>query len=299
MEDSIKNHTDAVVEKKPKKGDVREIAITAKIAGEVNKTEWAQEVVAKIRELQIRYLREILTKKDDSSFVYLKTQEVLAEISKLLRAEIVEGAELLAEIPKGKPVLVMTNHFGLYKLAGIDPRKDLGVDIPGYDFMYPSPLYFAGLNPVGEAVGNDLSYVSNEFPGVFGEIHQASGFIHVPPKTDEGVSRTGLLTEQTGDVINKNPNIAIVNYPEGGTSGKYNGLGPYDLEPFKTGGYVIASKLGVHVVPVAQYFDPEKGLRLRVFRPYIPFITEKETFEDQAKKDKDQMQEWLNEQQNR
>ena len=166
----------------------------------------------------------------------------------------------------------------------------MGVDIPGYDFMYPSPMYFAGLKPVAKTIGDNLSYVSDDFPGIFGQIHRKAGFIHVPPPNIQSTNRTEALLEQTREAINKRTNIGIVNYPEGGTSGKYSGLGPYDLDPFKTGGYVIASKLGVYVIPVAQYFNPEKGLQLKVFQPYIPSISDKEGYEKYAVKDKNQMQ---------
>jgi len=186
----------------------------------------------------------------------------------------------------------------LYKLAGIDPKKELGIDISNYNFMYPSPMYFAGLSPVAEAIGDNLSYVSDDFPDIFGEIHRESGFIHVPPPNIQNINRTEALLEQTKNALIARPNTGIVNYPEGGTSGKYSGLGPYDLDPFKTGGYVIASKLGIRIIPVAQYFDPNKGLQLKVFPSYIPEISEKEGYEKKAKKDRERMQEWFNKLQN-
>jgi 1-acyl-sn-glycerol-3-phosphate acyltransferase len=157
-------------------------------------------------------------------------------------------------------------------------------------------MYFAGLMPVAEKIGDNLAYVSDDFPGIFGEIHRAAGFIHVPPQTSEKISRTEVLTQQTKEVVNVRKNIAIVNFPEGGTSGKYNGLGPYDLEPFKTGGYVIASKLGIRVIPIAQYFDKEKGLQLRIFKSYFPLLANKGEYERLAKEDMVAMQEWLNKQ---
>ncbi len=284
--------TKAVIAKKPRRDDPLEVAVVQKIKDRVISTEWASQAITKLKSLQTTYMQEVLAKKD-ASFVYNRTQETLKEISNILGAKIVEGSEFLEQIPKGSSVLLMTNHLGLYKLVGIDPKKELGVDIPGYDFMYPSPAYFGGLNPVAKAMGDKLSYVSNDFPGVFGEIHRASGFVHVPPTGTEKVSRTEALLEQTRDVLESHPGTAIVNFPEGGTSGKYSGLGPYDLDAFKTGGYVIASKLGLHIVPVAQYFDPNKGLQLKVFQPYIPPVTDKVGYESLSEKDRNRMQKWF------
>jgi hypothetical protein len=303
IEDTTKNedstrdpsYTEAVVQKKPHKDDQRELAITQKISNLALKTEWAQSTIAVIHDLQIKYLQEVVANIKDPTFVYKRTQDFLKELSGLLKAEILEGFELLKGIPNGSPALVMTNHLGLYKLASINPKQDLNIDIPGYDFMYPSPLYFAGLYPVAEVIGDNLSYVSDDFPGVFGEIHRSAGFVHVPPQSIEKTNRTEILQKQTSDVFNQHANTAIVNYPEGGTSGKYSGLGPYDLDPFKTGGYVIASKLGIRIIPVVQYFDPNKGLQLKVLQPYIPEVTDKAGYESMAEKDRQEMQKWLDE----
>lgn len=293
METNEPEYLAAVVREKPRQDDEREAAITKKIGDAVIKEPWAKEAFATIRELQIVYMREVLAHIDDPAMVYSRTQEVLAKISRLSRSEIVEGVELLKTFPKGQPALIMTNHLGTYKLVGVDPKKELGVDIPGYNFMYPSPMYFGGLLPVTKAIGDDLSYVSNDFPGQFGTIHREAGFIHVPPKINGQGGRTGELLEQTKAAFAKRSNNAIVNYPEGGTSGKYTGLGPYDLDPFKTGGYVIAAQLGVRVIPVAQYFDPKKGLQLKVFPSYVPELADKEATQKRAEQDRQSMQKWL------
>ncbi len=289
------DYQERVVSKKPRRDDEREVAIAKKIGDRIFSEQWVKETFEEISRLQVEYLREAIKNVDDPSFVYTKTQEVLEQISRLTRAEIAEGAPTLSSVPKGEPALVMTNHLGTYKLTGIDPKKALGVNIPGYDFMYPSPMYFGGLMPVSKAIGDNLGYVSDDFPGVFGKIHRAAGFIHVPPKGPDPVGRTGELLKQTRGLFTDRPNSAIVNYPEGGTSGKYSGKGPYDLDPFKTGGYVIAAELKTRVIPVAQYFDPHQGLRLRVFPSYVPKLSDRETVQQLAEQDRAAIQEWLNE----
>lgn len=289
-------YVDAIVKKKSQ-ADPKEDAIRTKIGDLVLREPWAQGAFQRIRQLQIDYLKDVIANVGDADKVHDETQKVLGDIATLLQSEIVEGAHYLQNLSKGSAVLIVTNHFGPYKLVGIDPKADLGVDIPGYDAMYPSPMYFAALKPVSDAIGNNLYYVSEDFPLIFGQIHTNAGFIHVPPAVKTG--RAAYLEQQTGDAIQKRPNSAIVNFPEGGTSGKYTGLGPYDLDPFKTGGYVIAAKLGIPVIPVAQYFDKDKGMQLRVFEPYVPQAADKAGFDQLAERDRQNMQAWLDQRKGR
>jgi hypothetical protein len=292
-------YREAVVKKKSQ-DDPKEVTIREKTAERMLREPWAREAFATIRAKQIEYLKEMVAHIDDADFVHRRTQETVRELSTLLKSEIAEGAELLETIPKGSPVLIATNHLGAYKLCGISPREDVGVDIAGYDAMYPYLMYFAALSPVADAIGDDISYVSEDFPEVFGDIHSKAGFVHVPPAAIpiEG-GRTAFLAKQTSDVIEQHPHSAIVNFPEGGTSGKYTGLGIYDTDPFKTGGYVVAAELGIHVIPVAQYFDKDGGMQLRVFEPFIPAKGDKESFEMMAEHDRNAMQEWFDERKER
>ena len=270
--------------------DPKEIAIREKIENLVMQEAWAKDAFLKIQERQIAYLRDAVAHREDTEYVHDRTQEVLKEIAVLVKSKIVEGGELLEGVPVGSPALIATNHFGAYKLLGIDPKEDVGVDMGEYRAMYPYPMYFAALAPVAERLRDGLYYASNDFPGVFGEIHTAAGFIHVPALAE---SKTAALIEQTKEAIAKRPHTAIVNYPEGTTSGKPTGGGPYDLNAFKTGAYVIASQLDMPVVPVAQYFDPHEGFKLKVFKPFIPEKTDKAGYEAYAHHDQIAMQQWL------
>ncbi len=287
-------YMEAVVKKKSQE-DPREIVIREKTAAQMLKEEWARDAFARIRDIQIEYLKDAVAHADDQEHVHARTQNTVRELSSLLRSSIVSGSEFLKEIPRGSPVLVATNHLGAYKLVGIKPKEDIGVDIPGYDAMYPYLMYFSALAPVADALGDTIYYVSEDFPGVFGDVHSAAGFVHVPPASIpiEG-GRTAVLTEQTRATIIRHKNAAIVNFPEGGTSGKYTDLDIYDLDPFKTGGYVVASELGIRIVPVAQYFDKDKGMQLCVFDPVVPPQgASKDVYEHLAKNDQEKMQAWL------
>lgn len=290
------DYIDAVIAKKPHGDDPKDIRIRNLIAENFLREEWARAAFDNIKTEQLGYLRDVIAHVDDPAYVDRSTQDVLRHISAELRSTIEEGSEKLDAIPPNTPTMLMTNHLGTYKLAGINPQTDLGdgVDIySGYDFMYPYPLYFAGLYPVADKIGGHLSYTSDDFPGVFGKIHTEAGFIHVPPAALIQGGRTELLKHQTGRVIQEKPNTALVNFPEGGTSGKYNEAGPYDLLDFKTGGYVIAAELGITVIPVAQYFDPEHGMRLKVFDPFVPEATTREGYQEMANATHREMQEWL------
>lgn len=286
-------YTEAVIKKKSQ-SDSKEVSIRKKIEDAILREEWAKTAFSHIKDEQIEYLKKSIAKVDNPDFVHDSTQDTLKKISRELKAQIVEGAELLSEVPEGSPILISTNHFGAYKLTGLNPKTDLGIDIENYDAMYPYLMYFAALHPVSEAVQDNLYYVSDDFPLIFGQIHTEAGFIHVPPSSIEiSGGRTAFLEEQVKKSIAKHPNSAFVNFPEGGTSGKYTGLGPYDLDPFKTGAYVVAANLGIHVVPVAQYFDKNDGFQLKIFKPFIPEITDKTGYENMAQNNRAEMQKWL------
>lgn len=291
-------YVEALVEKKPHIDDPKEIDITDKIRSEIFKEEWVRDAFGRIDSIQKQYLRNMVRNATNHQEVHDQTQKVLKEISEVVRSEIVEGEENLDKIPKGSPVLVATNHFGGYKLLPVNPKEELGVDIPGYDSMYPYPMYFAALNPVAEKLNDNLYYVSDDFPLVFGDIHRSADFINVPPAKVVPHGRTDLLEHQTAELIRHHPNAAIVNFPEGGTSGKYSGLGPYDLDKFQSGGYVIASHLRIPILPVGQYFDIKKGFRLRVFEPTIPEVKSREEHLKDAEKNKNEMQAWLDSRKN-
>ena len=284
-----------VVKKMPRLDDPREVEITRKLREHFLKEQWAQEAFAQLRKVQIEYMREVIDKKDDPAFIYKRTQQVLTEVARLLKAEIVEGGEFLDEIPKGESVLVAFNHLGTYKLTPVKLKEELDIDIPGFDVMYPSPLFFGGLKPVSDRIGDDLVYVSDDFPGDLGDIHRASGFIHVPPQTAQPTGRTSYLIDQTAAAFKKRPNTAMVNFPEGKTTGKYSGKGVYDLEPFFTGGYVVAANLGIRLPPVAQCWDEHEGLKLKVFPSYKLDATDKEAIKAHADLDQRNMQAWFDE----
>lgn len=283
----------SVVKQKPRDDDPREIAIVAKLKQEIFQKKWAKDIFTKIKNLQIEYFKETLASIDKPEHIHDKTQNMLRNIASFLRANIVEGASYLETLPKNSPVFIFTNHFGAYKLTSFNPREKLGTNIEGYDWICP-PFSHASLAPIASALGNNLYFIVADFPAEFGIINTAAGFFHVSPRKVE-TGRAAALQKQIEGIVKNHQNVAIVNFPEGGTSGKYNGLGPYDLDNFRTGGYVIAALLKIPVIPAAQYFHPDTGFMLKVFEPFIPAMSNLNGYRRYADKNKKEIQSWLHE----
>ncbi len=291
MERTDSSYIAAAIKQKPRGDDPREIEIVRKIGHEVFRSRWAKYAFTEIKDLQIRYFKAALACMDKPEQIRGMTQEILQEISHILRAKITEGAEYLEKLPKKSPALICTNHFGAYKLTSFSPKDELGIDIEGYDWICP-PFCHASLFPVSSALGNNLYFIVADFPAEFGALNTRAGFLHVPPP-EAHTGRVAVLQNQMKNVVQRYPNAAVVNFPEGGTSGKYSGLGPYDLSRFKTGGYVIAALMKIPVIPVAQYFDKDGGFTLRVFEPFVPSISNRQGYERRAEKNRSEMQSWL------
>lgn len=282
----------------------QERRISALIRTELLSTEWARETFADIRKLLIVYFKDSLLNTQNSQYVHDRTQRLLSEIAEKGEAKIVSGEEHLRTVPKKSPVFLMTNHLGLYKLATINPRTELGLDDFGAEKMFPLPLFHASNKPVADALGDGLYIGAFEFPGKIGEIQKAAGGViirledeeelekELKRETKEGINH---LTTQTRNFMEKYPYGALSVLPEGGTSGKRNGGSPYDLEAFRTGAFVIAARLNIPILPVSQYFDPNTGFELAVHEAiYLSPDLSREEFREVADSTREKMQAFLN-----
>lgn len=285
----------AVVRQLPQKNDLKDQRIVKIIRDELIVTPWARDAFSAIKGQQVDYLRDMLANLNEP-YVHEATQAELGWVAGRLNSQVVEGQEIIDRLPPGEPVLIATNHIGTFKEGAIDPRGELGVNIENFDLMFPYPLYAAPLYPVAQVLEDNLYYTGFEFPLEFGEIYEAAGFIPIrPPLPETEGNRTKELEDLVKDSIVKRPNSAIIHFPEGGTSGKRNERGPYDLGEYKTGIFVVAAHLGVPILPVAQYFNPEKGFELGVFEPIrLGTRTTREEFEAMAREVQNQHQSWLN-----
>lgn len=286
----------AVVKQLPQRDDSQDQRIIRVIHDELVTTPWARTSFDTVRKGQINYLRDMLAHIDEPTYIHQATQEQLAIISNILKSHIVEGQEILERLPKEQPVLIATNHLGTFKEGAIDPHKELGVDIPGFDLMFPYPLYAAPLYPIAKALDDNLYYIGFEFPIEFGRIFESAGFVSIrPPLPGIESSRTQELTDSIRENIASRPNTAIIHFPEGGTSGKRNEKGPYDLGEYRKGIFVVAASLNLPILPVAQRFHPDRGFELGVFEPVrLTPETSKDGFERIAQSVRDTHQAWLN-----
>lgn len=283
----------------------QERRISALIRTELLSTEWARKTFADIRELLIAYFKDSLSNTQNPQYVHDRTQRLLSEIAERGKTKIVSGEEYLRAVPKKSPVFLMTNHLGLYKLATINPEIELGLDDFGAEKMFPLPLFHASNKPVADSLEDGLYIAAFKFPGKIGEVQKAAGGVVIRLEEEEKLEKNitaGIdhLTTQTRNFIEEYPNGALSILPEGGTSGKRNGGSPYDLETFRTGGFVIAARLNIPILPVSQYFDPQTGFEVAVFEPIYPNRDmNREQFTQMASSTREKMQKWLDERKGR
>lgn len=294
----------AVIDQWPKPDDPKEQRIVGEIRKRFFSSGWAKDIFNRLRDIQIDHLKDSLSHLENSTYIHDETQNLLAKLADIAKAKIVEGKENIDALSKGKAVLIVTNHLGSYKLNSLTPEelKNIGVNGPVLPIFYPFPLYFASMMPVARELENNLYEASFEYPGEIKEIYRASGSIEVPPPVEaknlhqehQARGRAPILIDSTKELIRKHPNSAIVSFPEGGTTGKRNGMGPYDMEKFRGGSFLIASEAGIPVLPVVQYFNPESGFELKVFSPIFPEAGKsKDYYQRIAKESSDKMQPWL------
>lgn len=186
---------------------------------------------------------------------------LLPQLSDSAHAKIAEGEKNIEALRSENGVIIVTNHFGLGALTIIDNSSgtypvDLD-EFPGF------PVRLAGLRLVSEKLEKPVYEAAIELPEPLLTIQKATPTLIVPIT---GTGRTEKLIQDTKDAM-QGSGAVIVMYPEGGTSGKRNNGGPYDLDEFHSGAFVVASQLGLPILPVCQVLNPNSGLELHVLSP--------------------------------
>lgn len=246
----------------PRRGDPLEERIRSLISSQAYSTEAGRQIFEDARKLQLNYFKNSLLNVSNPNLIHEKTQKLLHDIAKTTGAHIVEGEDILKTLPKGRPIFTETNHYSGYKLTAIR-QSELGVNYPEVDEIFPFPFFYAPIVPVADALGDYLYDAHLELPGELKRIQEGAGLLIVPE--DDG-SFTGIKKE-TEKMISRHPNSLIVIFPEGGTSGKRNMGGPYDMDHFHGGSFAIAEALDMPVVPVYQYFNPDSGFEIGILEP--------------------------------
>jgi len=267
---------------------------------ELVSTDWAKNTFSDIQKMLVQYFHDSLSGIQDSHYVHDRTQQLLKDIAVRTNAKIISGQENLDGLTKGSPVFLCTNHLGIYKLATIDPKKELGLEDVGVDRMYSLPLFHASNMPVAESLKDNLYIAAFEFPGKVGEIQKMAGGVVIRLEEEknllhDSVRGTDRLITKTRKFMDEHPNGALSILPEGRTSGKRAGKSSYDLDDFKTGAFVVAAAVEIPILPVPQYFNPNSGFEVGILEPI--HLTKDVTWEqsaDIARATQSKMQEWLN-----
>jgi hypothetical protein len=286
---SVENMTD-YSRHKSQEADPQEVRIKGLLKEHFEKG-GGLEMLERAKALEEEYLREVVADLSDPRSVHDKTQALLNSLAEAMNSRIVEGKSHLDRFPKGTPALAVVNHFSGYKLAPIE-QEAVGVKIPEIEEIYLPPLFYSSIYPVAQEMGDTLHEAHFELPHPLLEIQEAAGTIIVPT-SGEGVFDRVL--ERTRTHLDTHPHSLTVIFPEGGSSGKRNNGGPFDLDKFHTGTFRIAERLGVPIVPVAQYFNPEQGFELGILEPFTPVHDgSNEYFTQVADRTRQGMQEWIN-----
>jgi hypothetical protein len=256
------------------------------------------------RELQKAYFIKSLSNLSHPEEIYQDTQELLKRIASLTNSKIVGGIEILDQLPTGKPVFIVLNHFGINKLTTLPP-KEVGLEQDevkttsgkSIEEIYPFPMYYAAIQPVAEKLGLELSEAHLKLPGQkLIALQEAAGLIVIP----EERGKFDLIKQRTLDVINAHPKIAMVIFPEGETSGKRTEAGPFDTVPFHKGIWGIATELAKNglIVPVLtayQYWNSESGFEIGAVNIDMPKLdTTKDEQKTLAAESRRKMQQALN-----
>lgn len=284
--------------RQPDPNEQQEKTIVGKLQTILLSTPWSKDLFEnQLRPFLVAYFKDSLSHLEDREYIHRKTQEALKQFAQLSHSEIIEGQEHL-DLLKGQSVFLLTNHLGTYKLLGVDPSTELGHPEINLPVLHPFPAFFGSLFPVAEALGDKLYESAHDYPGPIRTIQLAAGSLILPPGRDNTLLE---IERETEELFAGQSGSALTIFPEGGTSGKRNNGGPYSLDKFRTGSLVIAADLGIPVVPVAQYFNPEEGFKLKVFSPLHlqsrPDSPEsRDYFHSQAAQTQTEMQTWLNQQ---
>ena len=258
-------HLEDILARLPKATDPDEVRIVNLLQEELLATSWSQEFFTQARQAQIEFLKFALSHLQDQGAIHKRNQELLKQISELGKARIVSGEEHLAALEPGKPIMIASNHLGDYKLSPIQPQE-LGLELP-IDQIHPFPMYFAPYSPIARRLAVELFDAHVELPKPLYSIQKACSLITIVAVQSGGLAR---LENDTRVLFENNPRAALVVFPEGGTSGKRNGGGPYNLEEFHAGAFVIAGNLGIPILPVGKYFSAESGYELGILPPLRP-----------------------------
>lgn len=278
-----------IITRQPTDKDPLEVRIRCVLESTLVTSDWARATFLEATRQQKEFL--IAAAKEENSRKNLDAyRKLIRELASLLKVQITSGGQELEKFDQGKPFIVITNHLGLAKITRVDNKnRKIAVELEEVESF---PIRHAAISVISGRQAKNLHEVAVELPGKLREIQADCEVVTIPV---EGSGRTELLVEKVADLVKADPNQLFVMYPEGGTSGKRNSGGPYDLDQFHKGAFVVAAKLSIPILPVCQYFDPNVGLRIYILDPITLNEGDLERVDDIVNSTKDRMQITLNE----
>lgn len=248
----------------PDKNDPQEQLIRNKLES-LSNTEWSKSFFENAKVDQIAFINKGLDPNRSGLEIRNLYLDLIKKTCDAGKTKIESGLENLAALKQG-PVILITNHLGTAKISRID-TKNININGLSLQEIEPFPIRIAPFYSISEKLSMSPYECAIELPNPFLDIQTKSGVISIPA---DGKGRTELLQNKIKDLIDREPKSLIIMYPEGGTSGKRNLGGPYDLDNFHTGAFVIAKNLKIPVLPVFQSFDPISGFELSILKPTMP-----------------------------
>ncbi|MEK7153702.1 MAG: hypothetical protein AAB834_07145 [Patescibacteria group bacterium] len=226
-------------------------------------TPWATDMFARASAHQKDFFSYVAHPDTTAEAANQAYGDLLGSLVDMTNVQIKYGHENVGHLKDSPAIIVASNHLGIGQVGGVDNRNRT-FDFPGDEIeAFPLgmlPGYVISRLLTGkiqmdirkEEIG-DLGMIRRKLLGIFVSDSPQGGGIDALVRD---INRTCALEQQT-----------FLLFPEGRTSGWANDGGPYDLDVFKAGTFVIGCKTGIPILPVCQYFDPHRGLDLLVLPP--------------------------------
>lgn len=227
-------------------------------------TPWAQEMFAQASVLQkdfFRYAARPDVGRSEADHAY---DETLGQLSGMTRVQVKEGEEYARRLKDAPAIIVATNHLGIGGVGYVD-NSDGTFDYPR-DKIEGFPLgMLPGFLISKWYTGGLQTDIRGEDRGDLISIRKKLSGIVIPNSANSG--RTEKVISEINQMRGPDKRHVFLLFPEGRPSGWANNGGPYDLDTFRAGTFVIACKTGLPILPICQYFDPQRGLDLFVLPP--------------------------------
>lgn len=240
-----------------------EVRIRDALHANLASTPWAREMFACASETQKDFFRYAADPQTDSIQANSAYEALLHQLSAMMNVQVRQGQEHISALQDTPSIIVASNHLGIGGVGAVD----------NYDGSFDFPKVEIEAFPLGMMPGFSVAQlhqaqqvdIRKEEKGDIGAIHRKLNGICISGPQGQG-SLTSLIDEING-VRKANKRNVFLLFPEGRTSGWANNGGPYDLDAFRAGTFVISCKTGMPILPVCQYFDPKRGLDLLVLPP--------------------------------